>query len=140
MLTKRLPHVTLLVAAAIAATACGKNARGSSAVSVTEIDVGRSLKPDLTIDDKTATFHPADAIYASVETKGSGPATLEARWTFQDNQVVDHVSRTISLNGKNPARTEFHVSKPDGWPVGKYHLVVMLNGTTAGTKDFEVKQ
>lgn len=38
------------------------------------------------------------------------------------------------------ARTEFHISKPDGWPEGKYHLVIMLNGATAGTKDFEVKK
>ncbi|HEV8509206.1 MAG TPA: hypothetical protein VGQ48_02010 [Gemmatimonadales bacterium] len=26
-----------------------------------------------------------------------------------------------------------------GWPVGTYHVVVTLNGVTAGTKDFEVK-
>lgn len=139
MRTRLIPHFTLLVAAAVAAVACGKSARGGSAVSVTEIDLGRSLQPDLTIDDKTDTFHPSDVVYASVETKGSGPATLAVRWTFQDNQLVDQSTRTISPSGGNPARTEFHVSKPGGWPVGKYHLVVTLNGATAGTKDYEVK-
>lgn len=141
MRTRLVPRFTLLLAAAFAAVACGKNARGgtTTGVSVTEIDLGRALKPDLTIADNTDDFRPSDVIYASIETKGTGPATLAARWTFQDNQLVDQSSRTISPNGNDPVRTEFHIAKPGGWPVGKYHLVVTLNGTTAGEKDFEVK-
>jgi hypothetical protein len=140
MRTRLVPYFSLLVAATLAAAACGpKKASGAGAVSVSEIDLGRSLKPDLKIDDKSATFHPTDVVYLSVETKGSGPATLATRWTFQDNQVVNESSRTISPTGNQPARTEFHVSKPEGLPAGKYHVVVMLNGTTAGEKDFEVK-
>lgn len=140
MRTRSVSYFALLLAATVVATACGKKASGgTAAVSVTEIDLGRSLKPDLTIDDKTDTFRPNDVIYASVETKGSGPATLAARWTFDDNQLVDESSRTISPTGNGPARTEFHVSKPGGWPTGKYHLTMTLNGATAGTKDFEIK-
>jgi hypothetical protein len=140
MRTRLVPYLSLFVAASLAAAACGpKKASGASNVSVSEIDLGRSLKPDLKIDDNADDFRPTDVIYASVETKGNGPATLVARWTFQDNQVVNETSRTISPNGKEPARTEFHISKPDGFPAGKYHLIISLNGTTAGTKDFEVK-
>ena len=140
MRTRLVPYFSLLAAATLAAAACGpKKARGAGAVSVSEIDLGRSLKPDLKIDDKTATFRPVDVIYLSVETKGAGPATLSTRWTTQDNQVVNETSRTISPNGDQPVRTEFHISKPEGLPPGKYHVVVMLNGTTAGEKDFEVK-
>jgi len=141
MRTRLLPQcLTLLVAATVAVTACGpKKASGANAVKVTNIDLGRSLKPDLTISDKTTTFHPNDAIYAVVETKGSGPTTLATRWTYQDGQVVHEDSRTISPNGDQPVRTEFHISKPEGWPAGKYQVVVMVNGTTADTKDFEVK-
>ena len=141
MRTRLMPHLTLFAAAALAVAACGpKRASGSTSMKVTEIDLGRSLKPDLKIDDNATTFHPTDVIYASVETKGTGPATLATRWTYQDNQVVYETSRTISPNGDDPVRTEFHISKPDGWPEGTYHLVVMINGTTAGTKDFEVKK
>ena len=141
MRTRLVSTLTLGFAAMLAVAACGKNARGSTAaVSVSEIDLGRSLKPDLTIDDNTDTFRPTDVIYASVETKGAGPATLDARWTFEDSQSIDATSRTISPTGDGPARTEFHISKPDGWPEGKYHLVITLNGATAGTKDFEVKK
>jgi len=140
MRTRTAPYFALLLAATLVATACGKKASGGTAsVAVTEIDLGRSLKPDLTIDDRTDTFHPNDVIYASVETKGSGPATLAARWTFDDNQLVDETSRTISPTGNGPSRTEFHVSKPGGWPTGKYHLTLTLNGATAGTKDFEIR-
>jgi len=140
MRTRLVPYFSLLIAATLAAAACGpKKASGAGAVSVTEIDLGRSLKPNLTIDEKADDFRPVDVIYLSVETKGSGPATLGTRWTYQDNQVVNETSRTISPNGNEPARTEFHISKPEGLPAGKYHVVVMLNGTTAGEKDFEVK-
>jgi hypothetical protein len=140
MRTRLVPYFSLLVAATVAAAACGpKRASGAGAVSVTQVDLGRSLKPDLKIDDNTSTFRPTDVIYVSVETKGTGPATIGTRWTYQDNQVVNESSRTISPNGTEPARTEFHISKPEGLPAGKYHLVVTLNGTTAETKDFEVK-
>jgi hypothetical protein len=140
MRTRLIPQFTLLATALLAAAACGpKKARGANAVQVTDIDMGRRLTADIKIDDKTTDFKPADMIYAVVETKGTGPATLATRWTYQDNQVVNESSKTISLQGNEPVRTEFHISKPDGWPTGKYHLVVMLNGTTAGEKDFEVK-
>lgn len=140
MRTRLVPYFSLLIAATIAAAACGpKKARGAGAVTVSEIDLGRSLKPDLKIDENTNTFRPVDVIYLSVETKGAGPVTLGTRWTYQDNQVVNESSRTISPNGNEPVRTEFHISKPEGLPTGKYHVVVILNGTTAGEKDFEVK-
>lgn len=141
MRTRLVPYFSLLVAATIAAAACGpKRASGAAgSVKVTEIDLGRSLKPDLSIDDRADDFKPVDVIYVSVETKGTGPATLATRWTTQDNQVVNESSRTISPNGDEPVRTEFHISKPEGLPAGKYHVVVMLNGTTAGEKEFEVK-
>ncbi len=38
------------------------------------------------------------------------------------------------------ARTEFHISKPDGWPTGKYKLEVFLNGSSAATREFEVER
>jgi hypothetical protein len=44
------------------------------------------------------------------------------------------------ISPTGPAVTEFHLSKPDGWPVGNYRIEVLLNGTQAATKSFEVKQ
>jgi hypothetical protein len=107
-------------------------------VRVSQIDIGRSLNADKTINDNTDSFKPNDVIYASVATAGSAPtATLKVRWTYQDGQVVDEATQTITPTGN--ARTEFHISKPDGWPAGKYKVEAFLNGASSGTKDFEVK-
>ena len=89
--------------------------------------------------DKTDSFKPNDTIYASIATGGTAAtATLKGRWTYQDGQVVNESTQTIAPTGD--ARTEFHISKPDGWPTGKYKLEVFLNGFSAATKDFEVTQ
>jgi hypothetical protein len=136
---------TLLVVVCLAAmtAACKKAANESgatpgTAVRVTDIDLGRSLAADKGIADKTTDFRPSDTIYVSVETDGTASqATLATRWTFQDGQVVKESSENISPTGK--ARTEFHIAKPEGFPAGKYSVAVSLNGTPAGTKDFEVK-
>jgi hypothetical protein len=101
--------------------------------------MGRSLTADKTISDKTDSFKPNDTIYASIATEGTAAtATLKARWTYQDGQAVNESTQTIAPTGDT--RTEFHVSKPDGWPPGKYKLEVFLNGSSAATKDFEVER
>ena len=110
---------------------------GTAGVKVTDISLGRGLGADKTIADKTESFKPADTIYVSIKTEGTAPsATLGARWTFQDGQVVDESKQTIAPTGD--AFTEFHISKPNGWPAGKYKVEVMLDGASAGSKDFEV--
>lgn len=108
-------------------------------VRVSQVDIGRSLTADRKVDDNTESFKPNDTVYASIATEGAAPtATLKARWTYQDGQVVDESTQTIAPTGA--ARTEFHISKPDGWPAGKYKLEVFLNGSSAATKDFEVQR
>ena len=101
--------------------------------------MGRSLNADKTINGNTDSFKPTDTIYASIATEGTAAtATLKARWTYQDGQVVNESTQTIAPTGD--ARTEFHISKPDGWPTGKYKLEVFLNGSSAATKDLEVER
>ena len=132
--------LSVVVCVAAMAAACNKATtdQGAAAgVRVTEIDLGRSLAADKGIADKTSEFRPSDTIYVSVETDGTSPqATLLTRWTYQDGQVVNESSQTIAPAGD--ARTEFHISKPDGWPAGKYTLEVFLNGSAAVTKQFDV--
>jgi hypothetical protein len=121
-----------------AAVETASGAPANTPVSVTDVKLGRALGTDKRITDQTDEFRPADVIYAVVETHGSGPNTaLQARWTYQDGQVVNESSRNISASGEDV--TEFHIAKPSGWPKGKYTLQVLLNGTPAGSKEFEVK-
>jgi hypothetical protein len=110
------------------------------AVRVTQVELGRSVGPDGRVNDNATTdeFRPNDTIYASVNTEGTATGTtLAARWTFQDGQVVDETSNTISPTG--PTVTAFHITKPDGFPAGRYKVEILLNGQRVESKDFEVK-
>jgi hypothetical protein len=119
-------------------TSSGTIAPSSSAVQVADVALGRSLSPDKRIASQTDTFSARDTIYASVHTTGAAPNTnIAARWTYQDGQVVDERTETISPSGD--AYTEFHISKPSGWPAGKYTLHVLVNGQETQTKDFTVR-
>ena len=122
-------------------TACGSKARvsGVETSKVTAIDLGRSINADRTIKDAADIFQPADTIYASVQTETLGSAKVIARWTFQDGQTVDSTTQAVPSSG-GVIRSEFHVWKPGGWPVGKYHLQITLDSTVSGVKEFEVRQ
>ena len=138
--------LSLCAALSIVAAGCGQKpadtggttgTTGTTAIKVADITLGRALSGDKSISDATDTFRANDTIYASVATDGSAPsATLRARWTFEDGQTVDESTRTIAPG--NRERTEFHISKPNGWPAGKYKVEVFLNDQSAGTKTFEV--
>ena len=136
---------TLAVAACLAvlvmSVACKKDGGAGTtgaALRVTDVTLGRAIGGDKAVTDRTETFRPNDTIYASVATDGSAPsATLRARWTFEDGQVVDEATRTIAPNSRE--RTEFHISKPSGWPAGKYKVEVFLDNQAAESKNFEVR-
>jgi hypothetical protein len=114
-------------------------APGAAAASfkVTRIDLGTAVGGDKKVSAPTTAFKPKDTIFASIVSDGAAPSvTLAARWTFEDGQLVNESSQTIAPNG--PATTEFHISKPDGWPAGKYKVDIAANGQPAGSREFSV--
>jgi hypothetical protein len=128
----------------IGAAACGSKPAetttpaGTTPVKVTEVSIGRAIGADKAISDSTDNFKPSDTIYASVLTDGTASsATVRVKWTFEDGQTVDESTKTIAPSGRE--RTEFHISKPNGWPAGKYKVEVFLNDQSSGTKSFDVK-
>ena len=143
---RHLNRVSLLLCVALVMvnTACRDKTQSDttgtagSAVKVTDVALGRAIGSDKAVTDATDNFRPNDTIYASVATDGSSASTtLRARWTYEGGQVVDESTRAIAPN--NRERTEFHISKPDGWPTGKYQVEVFLDGRSIETKKFEVK-
>lgn len=159
----RLTSATLFRAAALAlfipVVACGKKDEAytepgatatippaappatpaAAALVVEEIDVGKGLNADRTLKDETDDFGVRDTIYASVKTEGaSAGSRLAAKWTFQDGQTVSEGSQNISPTG-GETRHEFHIEKATPWPRGNYKLEILLDGVSAGTKDFSVK-
>lgn len=136
----------LMLVLPVCAASCAKKAENktvsthssATAVAVTSVDLGRSIGGDRRVTDRADVFKPGDTIYASVLTSGVSPGSvLKARWTFEDGQVVDQSEQTIAPTGA--AATEFHISKPEGWPSGKYKLEVFVDGTPAHTQEFVVK-
>lgn len=108
-------------------------------VAVTSIDLGKAIGADKRVPATMTSFGTRDTIYASVGTTGvSSGATLSARWTFQDGQLVDSTSISIAPTG--PAQSEFHIAKKSAWPVGKYKVAILLNGAPAQEKEFDVKR
>lgn len=107
--------------------------------SVGSIDLGKGIGSDKHVTTPTTTFAPSDTIYVSVATDGAAPSkVIAAKWTFQSGQTVKENTDTIAPTG--PAATEFHIAKKSGWPVGKYKVEILVDGSSAGTKDFEVKK
>ena len=69
---------------------------------------------------------------------GDAPrATIQAQWTYQGNQVVDERHMTVRPRGEG--YLEFHISRAEGWPKGKYALRVKVDGKDIQTKPFTVK-
>jgi len=105
---------------------------------VSSIELGNAIGSDKRVSLAKTTFAPTDTIYASIATDGQSPSvTLGARWTYGDEaQLVKEDSLSIAPTG--PAINEFHISKPDGWPAGKYKVEISANGAPAGSQQFEV--
>lgn len=109
---------------------------------VTAIDLGNSAGSDMRIAAPMTSFGKMDTIIAAVSTSTSQanatvPGKLAAKWTYQDGQVINEESRDVNLLGDGV--TDFQISKPGGWPAGKYKLEISLDGRMVQGKDFEVK-
>lgn len=107
---------------------------------VTSVDLGKSIADDKKVTDAATTFGPKDTIYAAISTEGvTAKVTLKAKWTFgAKGTLVNEETRDIAPTG--PAVTEFHITKPSGWPAGKYTLEVSVDGSPVATKEFDVKK
>jgi hypothetical protein len=106
-------------------------------VTVTALNVGKSVGPDKRVTSEATQFGRNDTVYASVQTSGTGNASVRAHWTYEDGQTVSDTTYNITAGGAEA--TEFHISKPDGWPTGRYKVEVSVNGTVAQSKDFTVQ-
>jgi hypothetical protein len=153
---KRIQSAVLVVSLALGASACNRESAAPpvpptpppaaapappvpAPLAVGAISTGKAIGIDKRVIEATSEFAPTDTLYVSIETTGaaSAPRTLAARWTFEDGQVVKEDSQSIQPYG--PATHEFNLSKPDGWPTGKYTVSITLDGQPAGARELEVK-
>ncbi|MEO7725932.1 MAG: hypothetical protein ABIS45_01610 [Burkholderiales bacterium] len=145
--------IPVLAASMLLLGACGKKdtppvspppppaaSTAEAGVTVSAVRLGRAIGGDKRVTTATDTFSPKDTIYAEVATTGAGAATLKAKWTYsKDGKTVDVKQDSMQISPAGPATNEFHVSKPDGWPMGEYAVEIMVNGKSEGTHRFDVK-
>lgn len=111
--------------------------------SVSGIELGNAVGADMRVTAPMTAFAPKDTIYAAISTATSDPAAsvpgkLGVKWTHVDSdQTVSEETRDINFT--NDGVTDFKISKPDGWPTGKYKLEVSLDGNVVQTREFEVR-
>ncbi len=146
----------MLAALILALNACGKKDESipappsapapvslpatAAGVTVLAFALGNAIGTDKKVTQTADSFGRKDTVYASVDTTGTGTATLKAKWTYRKNgqeAVVKEDTQTIAPAG--PARSEFHISKPDGWPAGDYRVEIFVADKSAGSKSFTVK-
>ena len=116
----------------------------AATATVSSVDLGNAVGADMRVTAPMTSFSPKDTIYAAVSTATSDPAAsvpgkLGAKWTHVDsNQVVkEEPAKDVTFTGAGV--TDFQISKPDGWPTGKYKVEITLDGNVVHTRDFEVK-
>jgi hypothetical protein len=114
-----------------------------ASASVSSVDLGNAVGADMRVTAPMTTFAPKDTIHATVATTTSDPAAsvpgkLGVKWTHLDsNQTVNEESKDITFTGDGV--TDFQISKPGGWPTGKYKVEVSLDGNVVQTREFEVR-
>ncbi len=116
-----------VVLALILFAGCGSN------LSVSTIQLGRSINADSTVASHTTRFTPNETIYASVLTTGVGTGVIKVKWTYA-GRVMGEPTKEV----RGAAATEFHLQSAGGLPVGDYSVEAFLDGVSAGTRDFRV--
>ncbi len=119
----------LAVLTMVGAVAC------SGPLTLTNIQVGRSLNQDGSIASITTLFKPSETIYVSVQT-GAGKGVIGVRWKF-GNKVVGEPTKPVDSNG--PKSSEFHLQNSGGFPPGDYSVDVLIDGVQVGTRNFKVE-
>ena len=102
---------------------------------VVSVDLGSAVGADNKVTMAATSFATKDTIHASVATDGAG-GKLNAKWTYQDGQTVDSQDKDVA---SGPQVSDFSISKPDGWPAGKYKVEISLDGNVVQSRDFDVK-
>jgi hypothetical protein len=109
-------------------------------VTVSAVTLGKAVGTDKKVTAASEVFAKGDTIHASIDTTGAGSATLVAKWTFsKDGKTVPVKEDSATVTPTGPATTEFHISKPDGWPVGTYEVEILVDGKSVATKGFRVQ-
>lgn len=115
----------------------------TTAGAVSDLQLGTSVGADNRVGTPMTSFGTKDTLYASVTTAANATGKLGARWSYlgKDGMAAptEVDTQTKDLTGGSATTHEFHVSKPDGWPAGKYRVEITQDGNVVQTRDFDVR-
>ena len=117
--------------------ACVGGCRSGPPLTVTSVQLGRSLNSDNTVGSFATTFAPTDTVYVSVLTSGAGDATFSARWMYE-GRIVGEPKKQVSFS--DVAATEFHLQSANGFPPGHYTVEVFKDGQSVETRKFNIEK
>jgi hypothetical protein len=101
------------------------------------VTLGNAIDANNRIATPLTTFSTGDTIHASVATDAAATSRLTAKWTHLDsNQTVAEETKDVAAGAQ---ATDFHISKPDGWPTGRYRVEISQDGNVIGTSEFDVQ-
>jgi len=121
--------------AAVAALMCVSAACADGPLTVTNIQLGRSLNPDNSVASPSTLFKRSETVYVSVLTSSDGSSVIGVKWTY-GSMVIDEPTKRASFQG--PGATEFHLQNSGGFPQGSYSVEVFVDGVSAGSRNFKV--
>ena len=132
-----VPEITLPKASS---TVPAKTPEVDKAFRVASVTIGDDVTPDHRVTEAMTRFAPSvKTIYAAVETLGvTESATLSATWSYLEGTSRQIVSTSQSIATNGPAVTTFEVRNPNQWPLGRYQVVIAVDGKVVSTQEFEV--
>lgn len=116
---------------ALTAAAC------SQPITVETIQLGRSLNADQSVASQATTFKPNETVYVSALNSARGHGTIAVKW-YYGSQMLSERSKTVKFQGAGA--TEFNISSATGFPEGDYRVEVFVDGTSVGTRNFNVRR
>lgn len=106
-------------------------------LTVTTIQLGKSVSEDHRVAIHTTAFKPTDSVYASVITGNTGSSEIEAHWFYSSTKITEQ-KKSVSMQGEGA--TEFVFRNSNGFPPGTYHVEIFVDGQPAGERQFRVDQ
>ena len=124
-------------AATTPATSPAPPPTGTATAGTATVTLGSAIGANNVIATPRTTFSAGDTIHASVATDASMPVRLTAKWThLGSNQTVAEETKDVAAGAHT---TDFHISKPDGWPTGRYRVEISEDGKLVNTSEFTVQ-
>ncbi len=93
--------------------------------------------------DPTAVFKPTDSVIHLVVTTAYVPSGTKVGaewWAVEAAGVKDHKIDAAELSMESTGVVHFTLSRPEGWPPGKYKVILSLDGKANRTLEFEVRE